>query len=113
MKREDKARLLFGPYHSPTVAPGGTLECRIRGRVKVDSWSQGRIAWPRTKTGALILCGELVKAVLQESKPAIKYHWGVSDHTVREWRRTLKAEPYNTGTQWLMRALAGERATGS
>jgi hypothetical protein len=113
MKQEEKCRLLFGPYTPPRTRPGRFLFCERRGTVKVSDYSYALIPWPiKWKTrNSLILCGDLVKAVRQESKLAVAYHWGVCLQTVRVWRRVLGTETYNRGTRWLMRSTSRELAT--
>jgi hypothetical protein len=48
------------------------------------------------------LCGDLVRALTNESAPAIAYHWGVSHGTVTNWRRELGISGRNTGSHRLM-----------
>lgn len=66
-----KDSLLFGPYSSPGIKVGESVECFHRDRlVLVGAISDGRIQWPLAKkTGrkSLILCGDLVRAVRHES----------------------------------------------
>jgi hypothetical protein len=40
-----------------------------------------------------ILCGDLVRAVQQESALAVAYHWGVCHNVVTRWRAALQVEP--------------------
>jgi hypothetical protein len=113
MKQEERCQLLFGPYHPPKTDRGRFLVCEWRGKVKVSGYSDGAIPWPvkwRTRN-SLILCGDLVKAVWNESRVAVAYHWGVSLKKVQDWRQVLGVEPYTPGSHWLMRATAGENAT--
>ncbi|HTB85840.1 MAG TPA: hypothetical protein VK742_19505 [Candidatus Sulfotelmatobacter sp.] len=96
MKKLDATRLLYGPYRPPEIQPGGFLDCVVRGRVWVGSWSHGRIPWPREKKHAsYILCGDLVRAIKQEGAAAVVHHWGVSDATVTTWRKQLGIDRMN------------------
>jgi len=113
MTREEHVRLLFGPYAPPRTRRGKFLFCEVRGTVKVGGYSDGLIPWPvkwRTRK-SLILCGDLVRAVRRESRPAVAHHWGVGVDTVKKWRRALDLEIYNAGSRHLMRAFAREHAT--
>lgn len=113
MRQEERCRLMFGPYTPPRTDRGKFLVCECRGTVKVSGYSDGSIPWPvkwHTRN-SLILCGDLIDAVRRESKLAVAHHWGVSLKTVQKWRRALEVEPYTSGSQWLMRTTAQERAT--
>ena len=57
----------------------------------------------------LILCGDLVDAVKRESEAAVMHWWGVSDSTVRKWRRALGVPRMTPGTIRLHRKWAPER----
>ena len=46
----------------------------------------------------LIVCGELERAIRQESKPAITYWWGVSLSTVFRWRVAIGAQAWTPGS---------------
>src|SRR6266446_3087201 len=86
----ERFRLRFGPYEPPRTAAGRWLNCEMRGKVKVGSYSHGPIPWPRKwRTNSLILCGDLVWAVKKEAVQAVAWHWGVSKAMVRVWRRAL------------------------
>lgn len=63
--------------------------------VVVTSFSDAPISWPRyqpiDKRGGsgLLLAGDLVKAVWQESATAIGWWWGVSEGTIWRFRKAL------------------------
>jgi hypothetical protein len=100
----DRYRLLYGPYRMPRCRVGRKLFCAVRGWVTVRKVSDGLIPWPQTLVGrskALILCGDLVKAVRHESNQAVAYHWGVTPQTVTVWRKALDVGPTNEGTHRL------------
>lgn len=117
MNDADRFRLLHGPYRPPRCRVGRTLCCELRGDVRVTGYSDGPLPWPaghalggsgRGKP-ALILCGDLVKAVLRESNLAVAHHWGVTSQTVTLWRRALDVPVHNEGTKRLWRDLAPDR----
>jgi hypothetical protein len=85
----------------PRCKPGQKLFCEIRGWVPVKRISPGRIPWPQTLVPmirAFIICGDLVKAVRQESAAAVCYWWGVTPQTVTVWRKALGIGPVTEGT---------------
>ncbi len=107
-----KAKLLFGPYHPPRTRPGRFLFCEWRGTVKVGDYSDRPIPWPmKWRTRSLILCGDLVRAVKQESEIAVAYHWGVSVAVVTKWRKALEVEPITVGTRNLKSYVQSEAMT--
>jgi hypothetical protein len=87
----------FGPYAPPGVDLGDEIQCEIRGLITVHSWSdRGAIMWPMgLRSGAspgrpaMILTGDLVRALRRESAIAVANHWGTTWRTVRVWRRAL------------------------
>src|SRR5207253_9675449 len=86
----EKVKLLFGPYSPPRTRRGKFLICEMRGTVKVGNYSDGPIPWPmKWRTRSLILCGDLVRAVQQESALAVAHHWAVCTDIVSKWRRSL------------------------
>jgi transcriptional regulator with XRE-family HTH domain len=102
MKDEDRYKLYYGPYHPPKVERGQRLFDEIRGTVVVGGYSDGKIVWPYAKrpgTRSLIVCGDLVKAVLRESNQAVAHWWGVSAITVTTWRMALRVKRVNDGTR--------------
>jgi hypothetical protein len=100
--------LLHGPYRSPQTRRGHKVFCEIRGTV---TGSEAPIAWPYAKTNGrpLILCGDLIKAVKQESSKAVAHRWGVSVTTVWTWRKALGVNSHNAGTRQLMGRVADTR----
>ena len=78
----------------------------MRGYLKVGSWSDGPIPWPRRyRTGSIILCGDLVRAVKLESVEAVCYHWGVCRNVVQKWRHAVQVPECNPGTRQLRRQV--------
>src|SRR6266852_5929817 len=77
MTDDQRYQLLYGTYKTPACQLGKLLFCELRGWVKVRRLSDGPIPWPQTvvkRSRALILCGDLVKAVQRESEIAVA-HW--------------------------------------
>jgi hypothetical protein len=101
MRQSDRVKLHFGPYRTPRYRLGQEVQCAVRGKVAVVAVSTGRIRWPlcrpRTVT-ALVVCGDLEKAVRRESATAVAHWWGVGWTTVRRWRRALGVGRFNAGT---------------
>ena len=95
-------KLLFGPYAPPRVPRNRRLFCEMRGFLRAGSWSDGPIPWPRRyRTGSIILCGDLVRAVKMESVEAVAHHWGVCRNVVQKWRQALQVPEANPGTRQL------------
>jgi hypothetical protein len=57
----------------------------------------------------LILCGDLARAVRDESESAVAAHWGVARETVWKWRRALGVTEYTPGTRQLIRDTIPEK----
>ena len=73
--------------------------------------SAGPIPWPVGKRGrgkALVLYGDLARAVRRESGVAVAHAWGVTAQTVTKWRRALGVPRATEGTSGLHRAYAAE-----
>jgi DNA-binding Xre family transcriptional regulator len=114
MQDSDRFKLLFGPYTAPAVEIGEQIEDEVRGPVTVSTWSKGRIPWPCLRTegrSAFILCGDLARAVRNESSLAIQYWWGVGPATVHRWRKSLGIGHRTPGTAQLHRAWQPEKLT--
>jgi hypothetical protein len=96
----ETTRLRFGPYVPPRTRRGQCLFCELRGKVVVGDYSDGPIPWPmKRKTRSIILCGDLVRAVQEESEVAVAHHWGVCAGTVTKWRAALEVSPITKGTR--------------
>jgi transposase-like protein len=107
LAEDERCRLLYGPYEPPLVK-GGYLIDAIRGKVKFSHFTNAPIPWPKyqkqTKggSGGYVLCGDLVRALTNESAPAIAHHWGVSHATITNWRRALELTGLSAGSHRLM-----------
>src|SRR5271157_577346 len=101
--------LLFGPYAAPRISAGREIQCEIRGLVTVEDWRDcGPIMWPRCRAGtryAMILAGDLVRAVKTESEADVAELWGMSVWTVGRWRRALGVGRMTLGTETLKRTV--------
>jgi hypothetical protein len=95
--------LLFGPYQPPQTRPGERLFCEVRGSVVVRRFSDGPIPWPRARFpgNPFVICGDLVRALRQESEIAVAHWWGVSPYGVWRWRTALKIPRLTDGTRRL------------
>jgi len=101
-KKNNSYRLVNGPYKPPQVKPGDWLDDEIRGMVEVGGWSNAPIAWPRRRIRGrynLILCGDLITAVRNESVEAIVHHFGATKTTVMIWREALGVRGIDDGTE--------------
>jgi hypothetical protein len=98
--------LRYGPYKSPVTKPGEPMDCEIRGSVRVVGMSDSPIPWPYSSFGALIVCGDLARAVRNEATVAVAHHWGVTQPTVSRWRRSLGVGRFNRGSRALRREVA-------
>jgi hypothetical protein len=112
---DDRVKVLHGPYRAPRLRVGDHAVCLLRdGDVVVTSWTDAPIPWPRchafgTRGGGsgLLLAGDLVKAVRQESAAAVMYWWGVCSSAVWRWRKALGVTcTDNPGSARLIRAAA-------
>ena len=104
----------FSAHICPRLCGGGRLSSvKFRGDVvRVGGMSDAPIQWPRVlETGrpSLIVCGELVRAVKQESAAAVAHHWGVCETTVWKWRIALGVGRMTEGTTQLYRDLVPSR----
>ena len=60
------------------------------------------VPWPRRyRTGSIILCGDLIRAVETEPVEAVSHHWGVCRNVVQNWRHALNVPESNPGTRHL------------
>lgn len=102
-------------YETPSCRVGDWLDDEIFGSVEVGGFTAAKISWPyRKKTGAhsLILCGDLVEAVKNESAQDVCDWFGVGGTTVAKWRRTLGVDRQNNaGTQRLYKELITKKIT--
>jgi hypothetical protein len=115
MDDSERYKLLYGPYVPPKCHMGDKLACEHRGReVTVRRMTDARIQWPATHGGppsTVIVCGDLIRAVRVESAIAVAFHWGVSPHTVRRWRRALDVPRSTNGTRRLAIDYVAEKLT--
>jgi hypothetical protein len=102
------SELIEGPYKPPKCRMGSVLHDEMLGDVRVVGRSKAPIAWPLCEEpprpgpnpfGTIpILCGDLVKAVCEESTNAVAEWWGVSPRLVRRWRQAISGEDTNIST---------------
>jgi hypothetical protein len=92
---DERTRLLFGPYETPSLKKGARATCLYRDcLVVVTSWSAARTSWPLCRpVGAkhgrptLLVEDELARAIQNESAAALRHHWGVGTKQVAAWRK--------------------------
>jgi hypothetical protein len=113
LKRADLPVLRFveGPYRSPRVAVGDTVECARFGPMVVRRWSDGPIPWPmgrapRAGSSSLILFADLERAVRHEPNIAVVLAWGVTISTVSKWRAALGVPTWSEGSKARAKQLA-------
>jgi len=120
MRRQPaNAVLLFGPYQTPDLRIGDRAICQLRDcQVVVTSWSAAPIPWPRCRAlegthgggSGLLLTGDLVHAVRNESAAAVCWHWGVTAGVVWRWRKALGIR--RDGTEGSRRLIQAASAAG-
>jgi hypothetical protein len=99
----DRFRLL-GKYRTPRVRVGRFVRCLVRGEIQVVGFTDAPIPWPRGKTTrrpALIVYGDLAKAIRRESAQAVAHWWGVQPLQVWVWRKALGVRATTAGTSRL------------
>ena len=107
MRDEERYRLVAGPYEPPLVKRGFLVD-EVRGKVPFATFSNALIPWPKFKrrgrggSGGFVLCGDLLRALANESSPTICHYWGVSPATVVNWRRALEMKGLTPGAQRLV-----------
>ena len=104
----DRHKLHFGPYRTRRFKYFQHVECLARGDVKIVKLTDARIPWPIGRAqGAesLVLFRGLARAVRREANQAVAYWFGVSEPTVKKWRRKLGVPPCNEGSRRLMVAI--------
>jgi hypothetical protein len=113
MTERERTKLLFGPYQVPRLRRGDRATCLYRDTdVVLVGMSNGRINWPRCSAlgqrggSGLLVDEELARAVRTESAAAVCCWWGVSQNTVKRWRRALGVtRTNNPGTRRLIRSV--------
>lgn len=110
LEEEERCRLLYGPYKPPLVRDGFLVDA-VRGKVRFSHFTNAPIPWPKCKkpksrsgggSGGHVLCGDLVRALTDESASAIAYHWGVCHGTIIKWRLALGLKGRSAGSWRLM-----------
>jgi len=112
---DDRHRLLFGPYKTPRFRYGDTVFCERIGDAVITGLSDGPIPWPigkrvggGMKSNAILLYGDLVRAVRKEAAQAVGYWWGIGTDTLWKWRKALGVEANNVATRRLRHDYALE-----
>jgi hypothetical protein len=106
MRDTDRFRL-SGTYRTPRVRVGRVLSCEARDcDMIVTGYTDARIPWPmgrrpRYSGRALIVFGDLARAVRTESNQAVCHWFGITPQTVSKWRKALGVGLTNAGTHRL------------
>jgi hypothetical protein len=90
-------RFRAGPYCPPKMKKGGKLRDEWTGeQVEVAGMTEAPIPWPAViynvglHKGLLpILCGDLVRAVVEEPEGVVAHYFGVTTHIVNRWKQAL------------------------
>lgn len=102
-----KAQFKAGPYRPPAANVGDVLhdEC-LNKDVAVEGRTEAPIPWPGRSRGKgqkgqrepllPVLCGDLVRAVVEEDEGTVAHYWGVSLYIVNQWKKAI-AEAENSG----------------
>jgi hypothetical protein len=110
MDDPDRFRLL-GRCRTPKVRVGRFIRCLIRGEVEVVGLTDGPIPWPlgrTTRRPAIIVYGDLARAIRRESALAVAHWWGVGMDRVWKWRKALGVCATTEGTSRLRSAYCEE-----
>lgn len=109
-------RFMYGPYRCPHSNVGEAFLCRVHGLQVVAGWS-GPMQWPTAKARGgrprLIVAGDLIRALKQETSDTVALHWGVCRRTVANWRKALglSAQMTDAGLQFRQANMRRKRAT--
>jgi hypothetical protein len=93
LRNVENRQLIFGPYVPPRVEVGDQLQCQIFGLQIVKGWL-GPMQWPRAACSGrprLIICSELMRAIVQETIATVSLQWGIHTSTIKKWRRRIVA----------------------
>lgn len=97
--------LIGGPHELPRNAHIGVAhDCEVRGELVVTGFTDAPIPWIRGRPHkgkgppTLIVCGDLARAVREESARAVAHWWGVTSRTVTTWRKSLGVGPITPGS---------------
>ena len=97
-----------GPYLPPKCRVGTVLHDEMLGDVKVVAIQTEPVRWPlceaprhRGKNPISefpVLCGDLVRAVCEETMETVSEGWGVPISLVRRWRAVIAGSNSNIST---------------
>ncbi len=95
VNERDRFPLLHGPYKAPPCEVGDKLTCALRGELIVVGFTDAPVPWPLGQIAEwqepryYVLCGDLLRAVRDESLRTIAQAWGVSQTQAWAWRHAL------------------------
>jgi len=85
-----------GPYIPPKLKVGSVVHDEYYGDVTFEGMTDAPIPWPgfhcargRHKGLMPILCGGLVRAVIEEEETVVSHYWGVNRYMPNQWKRAL------------------------
>jgi hypothetical protein len=91
--------LIAGPYEAPECEVGDILHDEMLGDVEVVGFQRGSLRWPLCKAPITpgprplnripVLCGDLVRAVCEETNAVVCKYWKVPRSVVLKWRRAI------------------------
>jgi hypothetical protein len=116
----DTTRLLFSPYHPPSLRRVDRAFYLYRDcEVRITSRSDGRIPWPKCipvdvrSRPILLVTDELLRAIREESSLALQHWFGVGPNQVWSWRRAFGVGAWEPeGSARLHRMNAAKGADG-
>ncbi len=95
---------MLGRYKPPRYRYGQTVRCEVRGELVIVGTHEAPIPWPVGKRGqvrAIVVYGDLARAVRRESVAAVAHHWRVNRQTAWKWRKALGVPEFTEGTRRL------------
>ncbi|HEX8914791.1 MAG TPA: hypothetical protein VF796_20735, partial [Humisphaera sp.] len=110
MGPNDRTALLHGPYAPPPARVGSWLTCRLRGWVRVVGFTDAPVPWPLGRNHAnggpraVVVCGDLARAVAAESGQAVQRWSRLGSTTVTRPRRAPGMPRFNAGGRRLWSA---------
>lgn len=95
-----EAQFKAGPYHPPAINVGEMLRDEYLNKdVTVKGRTDAPIPWPGRSRGKgkkgqgepllPVLCGDLVRAVVEEDRATVAHYWGVSLYIVNQWKKAV------------------------
>lgn len=104
------AEFKAGPYRPPAAKVGDVLHDEYLNRdVRVEGKTEAPIPWPGMShekgrhAGLLpILCGDLVRAVVEEDALTVGHYFGVTQYMIRNWKQAIAGARASTEVHTLL-----------